>query len=455
MTRLFFKSLVCSVLSIFLIACGSSKDKDDDSTYDESYLQFYNGSATSDLTYIRKVDGNALGSAVFGDATNLITMESGQVNLEFYRQDSANKEVSVDELQTTLNKGEKSLLVLNGSGTAQNIVEHKFKREELTSEFRLFVSSIVAGDSQYDLYMAEAGGTFSEAHKLATLANLNFSEATYWGAAADNFNLGSYIVYLTLPGQTQPVFQSSPISFSFSTEYAMFVRASAGANSGNLELDVVANSSTVNTYTDINESAQYRVYNSLPAGMSLHVALDGSGTNNSEMDVQAKTLSNYSDINFGNYQLSAAKEGEQTPSFNNHFITLNQGDSKAIVLYQKADASLSSISFNESTLPQSYQYQIEVVNLVADFATLDLYFVRADETLDSAKYHVSGLAFAKNKRITLPDDNYEILAMVDSDGTQLLIDRSEFVEFEQGKNHIITVEKDESSPTGYKIRILN
>jgi hypothetical protein len=456
MTKYLLKSMLCTTFSLFLLACGSSKDKEEESTYSASYLQFYNGSATSALTYMRAVNGTTLGSAVYGDATTLVTMDSGQLDLSFYRQDSDNKEVLVDEVKTTLNKGEKSLLVLSGSATAQNIVEHRFKRKELSSEFRLFVSSVIEGASQYDYYMAESGATFSEAHKLATLAYDSFSETAYWGTSTENFKLGNYIVYLTLPGQIEPVFQSAPIAFSFSTEYAVFVRSTAGAHSGNLALDVVANSSSVTTYPDINESAQYRVYNSLPSGTSsLHVTLDGSAGNSNELDVQAKTLSSYTDMSFGSYRLSAQMLGDENLSINNHFVTLNQGASKAIVLYQKADNSLSSIFFNESTLPQSYQYQIDIVNLVADFASLELYFMRADETLDTAKYHISALNFAKSKSITLPDDRYEILALVTSNDNQLLIDRSEQVEFEQGKNHIITIEKDLTSPTGYKIRVLN
>ncbi|WP_340680259.1 DUF4397 domain-containing protein [Paraglaciecola sp.] len=455
MTKLFLKSLLCITSSLFLLACGSSKDKEDEPKYSSSYLQFYNGSATSALTYMRVVDGKTLGSAVYGDVTTLVTMESGEHNLTFYRQDSDNKEVLVDELKTTLNKGEKSLLVLSGSATGQNIVEHKFKREELSSKFRLFISSVIQGDSRFDFYMSEAGATFSAAHKLTTLAYLDFSEASYWGTTAENFNLGEYVVYLTLPGKTEPVFQSAPIAFSFSTEYALFVRSTAGAHGGNIELDLVANSSSAATYPDINESAQYRVYNSMASGTSLHVTLEGSGSNTSEIDVQAKTLSNYTDMSFGNYRLSAGVQGNENLSIKNHFVSLNQGESKAIVLYQKADNSLSSMSFNESILPQNYQYQVDIVNLVADFVSLELYFVRPDETLDTAKYHVSALNFAKSKSITLPDDRYEILALVTSNDNQLLIDRSEQVEFEQGKNHIITVEKDTTSPTGYKIRVLN
>ena len=451
MTKLFFKLLIAISFSACLIACGSSDDKDEETSYSESYVQFYNGSAASALTYMRIADGKTLGSAVYGDVTSLMTVESGDMGLELYRQGSDNKEVLVDDLQLSLKKGQKSLLIL--SGQSQELSAHTFERQELSNKFRLFGSSVVEGDNRYDVYMAEAGEAFSEAHKLGTLGYQEFSEFAYWGGSAgEQFSLGDYVIYLTLPGQTEAIFQSTSVSFGFSTEYALLIRATAGANSGNLEVDLVANSSSVATYPDINESAQYRVYNS--ADGLVKVTLAGSGDNQNTLDVAAKTISDFNDLSFGSYGLSASFVNNDGAGFNNHFITLNQGESKALVLYYNADNVLSSLAFNESTLPQSYQYQIEIVNLIADFSSLEIYFIRANETLDTAKYHVSALNFAKTKRITLPDDNYEILVLAESDGNQLLLERSAQIEFEQGKNHIISLEKDATSATGYVIRLL-
>ena len=452
MTNLFFKLLMTISFGACLVACGSSDDKDEETSYSESYVQFYNGSAASALTYMRIVDGKTLGSAVYGDVTSLLTVESGNVGLEFYRQDSDNKEVIVDELQVNFKTGQKSLLILSGQN--QELSEHTFAREELTNKFRLFASSVVEGDSQYDVYMADAGESFTEAHKLGTLGYQDFTELSYWGGSAgDNFSLGDYVIYLTLPGQTSAIFQSTPVKFSFSTEYALVIRATAGANSGNLEVDLVANSSSVATYPDVNESAQYRVYNSIDA--SLSVTLAGSGDNQNTLDVAAKTISDFNSLSFGNYRLSASLVNDNSVGFNNHFVTLNQGESKALVLYYNADNVLSSLAFNESTLPQSYQFQIEIANLITDFSSLEIYFIRANETLDTAKYHVSALNFAKTKSITLPDDNYEILVLAESEGTQLLLERSAQIAFEQGKNHIISLEKDSTSAAGYAIRLLN
>jgi hypothetical protein len=83
MIKLFSKSLLCTVLSLFLLACGSSKDKEDASTYSEFHLQFHSGSPASALTYLRVVNGLPWFCSVWR-CTSLIIMENGQLALEFY-----------------------------------------------------------------------------------------------------------------------------------------------------------------------------------------------------------------------------------------------------------------------------------------------------------------------------------------------------------------------------------
>ena len=82
------------LLSIMLLsACGSSSD-DEEEVFADAYLQFYNGSANSAATIMAEVDGNTLGSATYGDASGLITAESGEVELEFFRIDADDQDIS-------------------------------------------------------------------------------------------------------------------------------------------------------------------------------------------------------------------------------------------------------------------------------------------------------------------------------------------------------------------------
>jgi hypothetical protein len=73
--------------ALILVACGSSSD-DEEAVYTESYLQFYNDSANSAATTMSESDGSDLGSTNYGEATALLSSESGDVDLEFYRSEA-------------------------------------------------------------------------------------------------------------------------------------------------------------------------------------------------------------------------------------------------------------------------------------------------------------------------------------------------------------------------------
>ena len=98
------------------------------------------------------------------------------------------------------------------------------------------------------------------------------------------------------------------------------------------------------------------------------------------MTLGANTLSDFSEVEFGDYRLTAVIGDE---GFNNRLITLNQGESKAFILYRDEEDKVNSISFEESNLPQVFDHQIQIVNLTPDFFDIDFYFVRQDETIES------------------------------------------------------------------------
>jgi hypothetical protein len=84
------KNLLLPTLSISMFqlsACSSSSD-DEEEVFVDAYLQSYNGSANSAATLMAEVDGNKLGKATYGDASSLIILENGEVELEFYRIDA-------------------------------------------------------------------------------------------------------------------------------------------------------------------------------------------------------------------------------------------------------------------------------------------------------------------------------------------------------------------------------
>ncbi len=451
MKNFLFPTLLVTVLQ--LSACSSSSD-DDEKVFADAYLQFYNGSANSAATLLAEVDGNTLGTATYGDASALITSESGEIELEFFRIDADDQRVILDEVTVDLSDGEKVLMILSGDYENPSFTEHRYIREDLEDHFRLFATSVISESGSYDLHMSAAGEPFSAANSLGTINYQQFDELTYWDpdADSDDFDEGEYILYLTEPGSNEPFFESATISFAFDTEYVLALRTTSGAIQDNVVLDLIVNSSAVANYTDEDAMAQYRVYNSLDDSESVSLSLAGNEGISDDTSLSANSLSEFSKVEFGDYRLTATVGDE---SFNNRLVTLNQGESKAIILYRDEEETLNSLSFEESNLPQVFDHQIQIVNLTPDFFDIDFYFVRQNETIESAEYQVAGLDYEESRSITLPSDFYELIAVFDdSNDTQVLLDRTELLGINEEVNYIITVEKTDDSDTGFKISIL-
>lgn len=438
-----------------LTACGGSDDSDSDYTY--SYIQFYNASPNSATVTMREVDGDSYGSAQFGDSTSLISTDSGELELEFIRTDSDDQEVVVEEMTVDLRDGYKTLIILTGDFTQPEFIEYQFERESLDDHFRLMVTSTMVDESQFDFYMSEDGDPFEAANFLGTISYQELSELTYWDGDddSDDFDSGEYTIYLTNPGETDVVFESQTLSFSYDTEYVLALRDISGAIQTGMTIDAVLNSSYVTNVTDVDADAQYRIYNSSNLDTPLTVTFGGNdGEDDTVFTLSAGELSDFTAIKYGDYRVTVEAEGDEVASLNNKLITLNQAESKAIMIHV-ADNKLGAATFVESGLPQSYDKTVSFINLVGDFEDVDFYLVRSDETIDTADYYTLNMEFGESNTVVLPSDYYEVIAVYeDENDEQVLLDRTSLYGFTEDENYIVTVEPAEDSSTGYEINIL-
>ncbi|ALS97250.1 DUF4397 domain-containing protein [Lacimicrobium alkaliphilum] len=444
--------LVCCAL--LLPACGGSSGSDSDNSYPEAYVQLYNGSPNSASTSLY-IDDAALGKASYGNATGLYARDEEKTTLSLRRTDASDKVVEIMSQDINLSDGHKSLYLMLGDYKDPELIEHKFERAELDDHFTLHAISAVA-DKEYDLYVAEAGASLTDAHLMGSLIFGELFQAEYWDGDSDsaNWNLDDYVVYLTEPGKTEVVYESGTMAFNFETEYVMVIRSSTGASQNNLIVDLIINTARVPSYKDIRAGAQYRFYNSLDAGIGLTATLKGNDIDRSA-DVAARELSAFSSVKYGDYQISASSENAQW-AFNNRLLTLNQGESKTVVLYSNAQEQLSSLAFEDSDLPQVYEHELNMVNLVKDFSNIDIYFVRQDETVETAEHKLLNLGFAESDDISLPSDYYEIIALYDDNsGNQTLLYRTQSLAIDEEVNYVVSVEPDSSSASGYRIALLH
>ncbi|BFT31599.1 DUF4397 domain-containing protein [Alteromonas sp. D210916BOD_24] len=442
------------IVLVGLSACGGSDGSSSDYTY--AYIQFYNASPNGANVEMREVDGDSFGSAQFGDTTSMYSMESGEIELEFIRTDSDDQEVFIEELEVDLREGYKTIVVMSGDFNAPTFTVYSFERETLEDHFRLFALSVAVDDTSYDFYMSESGDPFEAANFLGTITTGEMVELSYWDTDddSDDFDEGEYTIYLTAPGGDEVIFESQTIDFIYETEYLMTLRNVSGAIQEGLVVDTILNSSTVTALTDVEADSQYRIYNSTNIDTPLQVTFGG---NTDEEDVSftlaAGQLSDFSAIRYGDYRVTVTDPTGTVTALNNKLITLNQGESKAILIYATND-KLGAATFVESGLPQAYDKTVNFINLVDDFDDVDFYLVRNDETIDTAEYDVQNLEFAENTTEVLPSDYYEVIAVYEDDNEeQILLDRTALFGFTEEENYIVTVEPADT-PTGYEINVL-
>ncbi|AEF05319.1 hypothetical protein ALT761_03645 [Alteromonas sp. 76-1] len=436
-----------------LAACGGS---DSSSDYSYAYIQFYNASPNGANVEMREVDGDSFGSAQFGDTTAMYSMDNGEIELEFIRTDSDDQEVLIDTYTVNLKNGDKRLIVMSGDFDSPIISDYSYTRETLEDHFRLFALSVTIDEGSYDFYLAESGDPFEAANFLGTVTASEMIEFDYWDPDDDSdyFDEDEYTIYLTEPGSTEVLFESQTIDFAYETEYLLTMRDVSGAIQSGLVVDTILNSSSVTALTDVEADSQYRIYNSTNITTALDVTFGG---NTDEEDVafslDAGELSEFTEIGYGDYRVTVTDTSGEATTLSNKLITLNQGESKAILIYEKAGA-LGAVTFVESGLPQAYDKTVNFINLVEDFDDVDFYLVRNDETIDTAEYDLQNLEFGETDSEVLPSDYYEIIAVYEDDNEeQILLDRTALFGFNEEENYIVTVEPADTA-TGYEINIL-
>ncbi|MDP2716155.1 DUF4397 domain-containing protein [Rheinheimera sp.] len=434
---------------MMLTGCGSSSSDDTSATYTSSYIQLYNGSANSTSTRLLLTDSDdstvLAGTAAYADATSLVSYTPATYDISLSRLNSDGDDISMLDTSITLRKSYKHLLLLTGDYNAPELLKLEFLRDDsLTDSFKLYVVSLLPDDSAYDVYLSTSDTGFDDATLAATL---NYSQIS----SVLEFDSGNYIVYITVAGSRDILFQSPKYNFEYLTEYVLVPRIASGPLAGNIAVDVINNTTTVGDLTDLTAQAQFRLYNSVDSAGSSDIYLDGDVAITS---ISADSLSDYVELAAKDYRLSAT--GEQGQLFlNNALLTLNQGESKAVVLYQNANAATAVMVIEESNTPQIYDFDLNVVNTIFDYSTLSIYFVPPNETIDTTEYYITSVNSGAQKEINLPDGEYTIfLLYTDDNKNKTLIAESDMQQFVAGSNYLLVAEPDSGSSSGYKLSLL-
>lgn len=332
-----------------------------------------------------------------------------------------------------------------GDYTTPDLLEVSFLRDDgLTSEFNLYVVNALDDTKNYDLYIGDAETDFSGAKLVSTLGYRQVS-------AKQTYTLGRYHIYVTEAGSNEVLFKSPLFNFEYTTDYVLVPRIASGQLEGIVAIDIIGNTTTVTNLTDELAEAQVRIYNSINSAGSANIYLNN---NLAIAGLAPDTLSDFVRTNAADYRLSAT-DNDNRFFINNALLTLNQGNSKTAIFYTGQNGEPLTAVLTDSDLPQIYDFKINILNTVMDFASLGIYFVRSNETISSSQYYISTLARGANSSLTIPDNSYQILLVhTDSNGNRSLLAQTEVTKFLNGRNYTLIAEPDNGSFSGYKLSLI-
>lgn len=423
-----------------LVACSDNSDNNDDqSNHSQSYLQLYHGANSQEPVRWQLNDMQAI-QLNLGQASSLRTLDSGEHEFSLT---SAHSQQILQEDSITLQSGYKRLLILADHEGEPEVLEVAFDRNiTLDQQFMLTLTNLSHDFPELDVYLGQADETFEQAELLERLSPM---EVAY---PADKHARGHYQLFLTKPGQQQVLFQSQSFHFQYNSTYSLVVRDRQSPVAEQLVVDLVLNSSATDQLLHRAAPAQFRLFNTM---QPVQILLDQQP----ELSLDQHQISDYLSLPQGDYQLSALDDDAHL-LLSNQLLSLQHGESKVVVLYQDSAGETRNLQYQEANRPQLHQHDVTVVNLNHRFEELNLYFVRADETIQSAQYKVQQLAQGQQQQVRVPAHQVALaLTAITSQGNELLLEKTAPMSFEQGQHYLISLEHDPASPNDVKLRLLH
>ncbi|MGJ8680901.1 hypothetical protein [Paraglaciecola sp.] len=461
----FKKAFIATVLissNLFLFSCGSSSsdvtEDEDVITYEDSYIQFYNAVPNSKSTAITLIDSqdeteSYLGQVSYSRATALNTVAANnEYSLSLSYLDDYGKEEVFEEQSVELEDGQKMVAIFTGSYDTPDVVSVVYDRYDLEDEFRLYFANVTSKTAQLEILIAEAG----ESIEAATL----IGDFNYGGVLeSEKFDLAEYHFFIRDLDSGEVIFDSENITFSFSTQYLIVLKDAFGPSQSKIAMDVIGNTSSVYEFDDLDSLAQFRAYNTIENIPSIDVAIQGN-TPWALENLAPLSMTAFQTVEFGDYQLSVSSDAvdgiiEGSIAFEDSLLTLNQNESKTVIIYQDQNQTISALDFTQYIVPSSYQHNIDIVNLIEDYEDLDVYFVKTDETIDTATEYAVGIDFAERYTRTLNSNLYTILLVHENDNEQKkLLARLDDVTLGTTSGLVLIADDADPSIGGYKLTLV-
>ncbi|MCL1091890.1 DUF4397 domain-containing protein [Shewanella profunda] len=436
-----------------MTACGSDDDKDEGgSDQNATYVQFYNASAGSTATALRIVD-KTYESVTYGDAIPRFTSTAGVSAIEVMGKDASNKDISIYKENIELKAATDHFFVLHGDFAEPALLNIHYSRTELdklnevaeNSKTQLLVANTAIHAQAFDAYVSKASETFADAVMLGSVA---YGEVS----GSHIMDTGEYRVYLTPAGKTNVTYTTSKINFSAKVPYKLIIREGFGAWDGKITLDSVDSTTNVRNHVALEATVGYRVFNGL-GSRNIDVKVASNKQDTLFSNVPSFGVTNYQAAEFNDFGVSVYEHETQTKLLDNVLITLNQDEVKTIFIYEQTNIQgnkVKALEMKQTQTPSPYSFKFDILSF-ADKNNLTLYFLKANDTIETATYKITDVNAASPLSLTVPAGEYSIKIISVENGTKTVIYASDLIDFSNEDNVTMVLNVDPSTSFGYNL----
>lgn len=479
-------------MSIVLFGCSSDSDSG------TGYMQLYHLSSNAPELYLTvdqynddDYESTTYAGISFTGISSRLEYETSAYDIELAWQDEYNSSDLENIYETSLAVEDDIVkLVVVSDDVREPVVtvypipvrdEDEEDQDSDDEVFNLRILNMYNESEGVDVYYSESDESFNEAE---LLSQSNYSQMS------DNSKIpqDDLVFYLTLSGSTEVLFQSEDIPFAYSGEYIIVIRQNTGTGSSPFVIDKLSTSASIE-YADVNSEAKYRVYNGI-VEHELLAEYDGefdfhiNGIDD-EAEITALGFGQFSSsvlLNSGDFSMSLVAPASEDILVNNHLLSLSENTNSTVFFYlleqavdededgdvdedgdgkiDEVEISINSLVVNTSLSTSIYSHQINVVNLIDenevadDFDYIKVYFVKSDETIDTAAQSASAV-FTIPTAVQLLNNSYDVYVIGRLGSSDVIISSSELVLNEQSKDQFLILEKDINSATNYRMSFVD
>jgi hypothetical protein len=199
-------------------------------------------------------------------------------------------------------------------------------------------------------------------------------------------------------------------------------------------------------------SVDYRVFNGLGSHI-IDVKVASSKQDTLFSEVPSFGVTSYQGAEFNDFGVSVFDHGTQNKLLDNVLITLNQDDIKTIFIYEQATeqgCQVKAMEMKQTQTPSPYSFKFDIVSF-ADKSNLTVYFLKANDTIETAVNKITAVNPASPQSVTVPAGEYSIKVIVVENGTKTVVYASDLMDFSNEDNVTMVLNKDPATSFGYNL----